>query len=105
MPDSAVAIIGLAGRFPGAPDVATYWANLRAGVEAISTLTEDELLAAGVDVARLREPGYVARRGVLADPDRVAPALFGVTPREAQITDPPHRLFLEGAWRALGDGG
>ncbi len=98
-----VAVVGLSGRFPGAPDVARLWENLRAGVEAITFFSDEELLATGVDPALLADPSYVKARGVLDGIDRFDAAFFGLTPREAEVMDPQHRLLLECAWEALED--
>ena len=96
-----IAIIGMAGRFPGAPNIAAYWRNLRDGVESIATFSDEELRAASVDPAALDDAAYVRRRGALDDAALFAAPFFGVTPREAEITDPQHRVFLECAWQAL----
>lgn len=100
-----VAIIGTAGRFPGANNVSAFWQNLRAGVEAIASLSDEELLSLGVEPALLENPNYVRAKGVLADIDLFDAAFFGYSPREAEITDPQQRLFLESAWSALEDAG
>ncbi|WP_437633779.1 type I polyketide synthase [Sorangium sp. So ce854] len=100
-----IAIIGMAGRFPGARDVATFWRNLCAGVESVAILTDEELLAAGVDPALLARPEYVRARAVLDDIDMFDAELFGFTPREAAALDPQHRLFLECAWEAFENAG
>ncbi|WP_437779135.1 type I polyketide synthase [Sorangium sp. So ce1097] len=100
-----IAIIGMAGRFPGARDVATFWRNLCAGVESVAFLTDEELLAAGVDPALLARPEYVRARAVLDDIDMFDAELFGFTPREAAALDPQHRLFLECAWEAFENAG
>ncbi len=96
-----VAIIGMAGRFPGARDVETFWHNVRNGVESITAFSPQELEAAGVDSAVLRLPSYVPAGAVLDDIDRFDAAFFGLTPRDAEILDPQHRIFLECAWEAL----
>lgn len=62
-----IAIISMTGRFPGAKSVEEFWFNLRAGVESISTFTDEELLAAGASPAELRDPNYVRANGVLDD--------------------------------------
>ncbi|HKI00347.1 MAG TPA: amino acid adenylation domain-containing protein [Thermoanaerobaculia bacterium] len=103
--ETAIAIVGMAGRFPGAPDVAAFWRNLRDGVEAIRHFTGEELAAAGVEASTIANPSYVRARGVLADADRFDARFFGISPREAEIMDPQHRLFLEGCWEALEDAG
>lgn len=99
--DNAVAIIGMAGRFPAAADVDALWQRLRAGQHAVEPLSDDALLEAGVDARLLADPHYVKSGTVLADIDCFDAAFFGITPREAQLMDPQHRLFLECAWHAL----
>ena len=104
-PEGAIAVIGMSGRFPGAPDLDAYWANLTAGVCSLTDFTEAELLADGVDPDELRNPGYVAAKGYLADADRFDADLFGFNRTEAAALDPQHRLLLETAWTALQDAG
>ncbi|HST58816.1 MAG TPA: amino acid adenylation domain-containing protein [Longimicrobium sp.] len=101
----AVAIIGMAGRFPGAPDLDAFWSNLRDGVHSITFFDEDELRAAGASPALLRDPSYVRAAGVLEGADLFDASFFGFSPREAEILDPQHRLFLETAWEALENAG
>jgi amino acid adenylation domain-containing protein/non-ribosomal peptide synthase protein (TIGR01720 family) len=100
-----IAIVGMAGRFPGAPDLARYWANLAAGVESIERFGDEELRAAGVSGELLADPAYVRAAGVIPGIELFDSALFGFTPREAEILDPQHRLLLECAWEALEDAG
>ncbi|MBZ0257106.1 SDR family NAD(P)-dependent oxidoreductase, partial [bacterium] len=100
-----IAVIGAAGRFPGARDVYEFWRNLEQGVESIRFFTKDELLAAGEDPVLLDAPNYVAACGYLDGIEEFDAAFFGFTPREAEITDPQHRLFLECVWNALEDAG
>jgi phthiocerol/phenolphthiocerol synthesis type-I polyketide synthase E len=100
-----IAIVGMAGRFPGARDLAALWDNLRRGVESISRFTPEEMRAAGVDPALAADPRWVPAGGVLADADRFDAPFFHFTPREAELLDPQHRLFLECAWEALEDAG
>lgn len=103
--ESAVAVIGMACRFPGAPDPETFWRNLRDGVESIRTFADDELLEAGVSSADLQNPGYV-KAGVVLDGVRLFDAdYFGLTPREAALTSPEQRLLVECAEEALQDAG
>ncbi|GAA3155856.1 type I polyketide synthase [Nonomuraea roseoviolacea] len=103
--DRRIAIIGMAGRFPGAPDVATFWRNLSDGVESISFFSEEELLAAGADPGQIKDPAYVPARPVLDDVSGFDAAFFGMSPRMAAITDPQQRAFLEVCWEALEQGG
>src|SRR5439155_19657603 len=97
-----IAIIGMAGRFPGAGSVDELWANLVEGKEGISFFSDAELAASGLDVAELTRRGpYVRARGVLKDADCFDAGFFGVRPKEAQVMDPQQRLFLEVCWAAL----
>ena len=100
-----VAIIGMRGRFPGANDLDAYWRNLVNGVESIAVLTPDEMRDAGVpdNVARL--PGYVNASPVLDGVDEFDAEFFGFSARDASLTDPQQRLFLETGWEALEDAG
>ncbi|HVR97917.1 MAG TPA: condensation domain-containing protein, partial [Thermoanaerobaculia bacterium] len=100
-----IAIVGLAGRFPGARDVDELWDNLSGGVEAVSRFSDEELRAAGVDSNLLGNPRYVRARGVLADADLFDAAFFEVPPLQAGLMDPQLRVFLECAWEALEDAG
>ena len=96
-----IAIVGMAGRFPGAPDVARFWNNLKAGLESVTFFSDDELAAAGISRDLLQDPAYVRARGIVADADRFDARFFGYTPREAELIDPQQRVFLECAWEAL----
>ena len=100
-----VAVVGMAGRFPGAEDVEEFWAKLRDGVECIRTFEDEELLASGVDPDVLRSPSYVRARGALSHPEFFDADFFGFSPREAQIIDPQLRAYLENCWEALEDAG
>lgn len=97
-----IAIVGMAGKFPGADNIDEYWRNLINGVESISELTDDELRAAGIDEATIANPNYVkAAPRLKSDPGFFDAAFFGYSPREAQYMDPQQRLFLETAWLAV----
>jgi amino acid adenylation domain-containing protein len=96
-----LAVVGMAARFPGADDVHAFWRNLRAGVESISFYSREQLLEAGTDPALLDDPRFVPARGELRAADELDAGLFGLTPRDAEILDPQHRVLLECAWAAL----
>jgi acyl transferase domain-containing protein/acyl carrier protein len=100
-PSHSVAIIGMAGRFPGARNVEEFWANVRDGVESIRRLTDDELLAAGATRSEISDPDYVKACPVLADVDKFDARFFGFSPRDASVMDPAQRFFLEVAWEAV----
>ncbi len=102
---TAVAVTGMAVRFPGAGNVRRYWANLRGGVESIADLDPQELRSRGVPGELLDDPAYVRRGAVLDGMDRFDAGFFGFSPRDAAILDPQHRHFLEAAWEALEDAG
>ncbi|MGW8391847.1 SDR family NAD(P)-dependent oxidoreductase [Pseudoduganella sp. HUAS MS19] len=96
-----IAIVGMAGRFPGAPDIETFWSNIRDGVESVVRYTDAQLRERGVPQFLLDDPGYV-KAGVPFDgADKFDAGFFGYTPRDAEQLDPQHRLFLECAWEAL----
>ncbi|NEQ79120.1 MAG: SDR family oxidoreductase [Moorea sp. SIO2I5] len=100
-----IAIIGMAGRFPGAKNIDEFWQNLRDGVESISFFTDEELLSTGINPAKLSNSNYVKAASVLSDIDLFDASFFNFTPYEAEVTDPQHRLFLECAWEALENAG
>ena len=100
-----IAVIGMAGRFPGAKDLEQFWRNLRDGVESIKFFTDEELHAKGVAAEILADPNYVKAEAVLDDIEMFDASFFGFTPREASLIDPQHRLFLEHAWQALENAG
>lgn len=102
---SAVALIGMSGRFPGAPDVDTLWRNLITGKKGLRELTEEELADGHLDPGLLADPRYVRVTGALADFDQFDAAVFGMSPREAETMGPQHRLFLECSWEALESAG
>jgi len=100
-----IAVIGLAGRFPDADDIAKFWQNLSNGEEAIAFFTDEELIASGVSLDILNHPNYVKAGSVLSDIDRFDAQFFGYSPREAEMMDPQHRILLENAWQALENAG
>src|SRR6185369_8634500 len=103
--EADIAIVGMAGRFPGAGSLDEFWQNLRDGVESITQLNDEEILATGVDPAILAKANYVKAASVLKDVEQFDAVFFGYTPREAEIMDPQQRLFLECAWQALESAG
>ena len=105
MQPSTIAIVGMAGRFPGARGISQFWQNLHDGVESIRSLTDTELLASGVSPEELANPAYVKRASLLDDAPMFDASFFGLSPRDASIMDPQHRHFLECAWEALEDAG
>ncbi len=100
-----VAVIGMAGRFPGAHDLDTFWRNLSGGVESISFFTDQELVASGIPPTALQDPHYIKAKGIIDDVDLFDAVFFGYSPREAEVIEPQQRLFLECAWEALENAG
>ncbi|MDZ8261973.1 SDR family NAD(P)-dependent oxidoreductase [Nostoc sp. ChiQUE01b] len=100
-----IAIIGMSGRFPGAKNVEEFWHNLQNGVESISFFSEEELESVGISKEVVRNPNYVKANAVLENIDLFDATFFGFNPKEAEITDPQHRIFLESVWEALEDAG
>ncbi|MEU8541466.1 beta-ketoacyl synthase N-terminal-like domain-containing protein [Streptomyces sp. NPDC048717] len=101
----AVAVIGMAGRFPGADDLDAFWDNLAAGRTSVRPVTDEEFLAAGGDPGDLDDPSLVRMASVVEGIDRFDSGFFGYTPAEAAVVDPQQRLLLETAYQALEDGG
>ncbi|MGV1008333.1 MAG: SDR family NAD(P)-dependent oxidoreductase [Dermatophilaceae bacterium] len=99
-----VAVIGMAGRFPGASDVDALWRLLCRGEEGLTRLTE-QVTGEHVHEGPRERADEVPVKGVLEDADRFDAAFFGVNPREAELLDPQHRVLLECAWHALEDAG
>lgn len=102
-PDSDIALIGMAGRFPGAETTQRLWDLLVDGREGISRFETGELDVQPNPDSPDATPCFVAAKGVLEGADRFDAAFFGYYPREAALMDPQHRLFLECAWHALED--
>lgn len=96
-----IAIVGMAGRFPGADCVDTFWGNISRGVESVTRFTDAQLRERGVSEATLADPAYVKAGIEFAGIDQFDAAFFGYTPRDAEHLDPQQRLFLECAWEAL----
>ncbi|HEY0171708.1 MAG TPA: amino acid adenylation domain-containing protein, partial [Pyrinomonadaceae bacterium] len=100
-----IAVVGMAGRFPRAGNVDEFWQRVAHGDECISFFSDEELAAAGVAPSVLADPDYVKAGGVLEGAEMFDAAFFGYHPREAELMDPQHRVFLECAWHALEDAG
>ena len=100
-----IAVIGMAGRFPGAKTLDELWENLKEGVDVFTRFSEEELREAGVPDSVASDPAFVNRGVVVEDAAGFDNRFFGMTAREAEITDPQHRLMLECAWHALESAG
>ncbi|WP_275558070.1 beta-ketoacyl synthase N-terminal-like domain-containing protein [Streptomyces sp. 5-6(2022)] len=96
-----IAVIGMAGRFPGARDLDEFWDNLTAGRESVTPLTDADYLEAGGDPDRLDDPYLVKVASVIDGIDEFDAEYFGYPPSEAELLDPQQRLFLECAHHTL----
>jgi acyl transferase domain-containing protein/acyl carrier protein len=100
-----IAIVGIAARVPGANDVHQFWRNLVDGVESVTTFTREEQLSRGAQVDEVDDPGWVNAAPVVDGFDQLDAGLFGMSDREAALTNPQHRLFLESCYTVLQDAG
>ncbi len=99
---NSIAIIGMAGRFPGAQNLDEFWDNLVNGVEGISQLDDETLRRLEPDFDELNnDPDYVKAAGVLEGVELFDANFFGIKPREARALDPQHRIWFETAWTAM----
>ncbi|MEU7592629.1 beta-ketoacyl synthase N-terminal-like domain-containing protein [Streptomyces sp. NPDC039022] len=96
-----VAVIGMACRFPGAPDIEAYWENLVQGACFLTSRTPEHIRALGVPGELQTDPQYVPVSGTLDDIDQFDADYFGISPAEAAAMDPQHRLLLQEAVHAL----
>ena len=101
MNGTEIAVIGMAGRFARARSIREFWRNLRAGAECITFLSDEELKTLGADPLMLDDPNYVKASSIMPEVELFDAAFFGINPREAELMDPQHRIFLESAWEAL----
>lgn len=102
--DDAIAIIGMAGRFPGADTIPSLWQLLVEGKESTTFFTDEELDET-ISAALRNDPSYVKARGILRNSDQFDPAFFGINPKLAALMDPQQRIFLEIAREALEQSG
>ncbi|MCK5056621.1 MAG: acyltransferase domain-containing protein [Candidatus Aminicenantes bacterium] len=100
-----IAVIGMAGRFPGAGDIEAFWENLKNGVESVVFFSDDELVDAGIDPETIKKPNYVKAKGYVEDVQYFDAAFFNYTPHEAEIMDPQVRIFHQCTYHALENAG
>jgi len=99
-----IAVIGMAGRFPGANSIEELWDILRDGKETISFFKPGELDPT-IPESLSNDPLYVKARGIVPSVKEFDASFFGLTPKVASAMDPQQRLFLEIAWEALEQAG
>ncbi|MCD9188127.1 MAG: acyltransferase domain-containing protein [Pyrinomonadaceae bacterium] len=103
--ENDIAVIGMALRLPGAKTVAEFWGNLCAGRESITFFSDEELLQQGILADDLKNPNYVKAAAILDTIENFDAKFFGFSPREAEVIDPQHRLFLTCCWEAIESAG
>ena len=96
-----IAVVSMAGRFPGANSLAQFWENVANGVDSIARFTDDELLEQGIDPSILQKANYVKAKGFVEDIEYFDAAFFHYSEREAEIMDPQIRILQECVWEAL----
>ncbi|MCE5268227.1 MAG: acyltransferase domain-containing protein [Planctomycetaceae bacterium] len=98
---NSIAIIGMAGRFPGANCIEQYWSNIVGGVESIAEFSDEELLRSGASRELIGRPDFVKAAPVLDDVEHFDAGFFKISRREAEMMDPQQRIMLELAWETL----
>ena len=101
----AIAIVGMACRFPGAPDLPAFWRQLEAGTDAVTNKRQET--EPWEDFVENLPPQYGAyrRAGFVAGIDEFDARFFRIAPIEARLMDPQQRMLLETTWQALEDAG
>ncbi|MFC4859234.1 SDR family NAD(P)-dependent oxidoreductase [Actinophytocola glycyrrhizae] len=102
---SAVAIVGMACRLPGANDYDTHWQDMLGGYELLTRLLPADLKLAGVPEGLARQASYRPVTSLVDCPGGIDAEFFGISPSEAAAMDPQHRVFLELCWAAMEDAG
>jgi iturin family lipopeptide synthetase A len=100
-----IAIIGVAGQFPGAKDIGEFWTNIKNGVESISFFSDEELLKEGISKDLINSAHYVKAGSFLKDKHYFDSSFFNYLPEEAKLMDPQIRLFHQNCWHALENAG
>jgi len=102
-----IAVIGMAGRFPGCADLREYWDVLANGRDAVTQIPAERWNVDEFYSADPEAPGKIVSRegGFLDKVDEFDAAFFNISPREAELMDPQQRLLLEMHWEALEDAG
>ncbi|MFD3471891.1 beta-ketoacyl synthase N-terminal-like domain-containing protein [Streptomyces sp. NPDC058682] len=103
--ETDVAIIGMACSFAGAPDTDSFWHRICEGRELLTRFSEEDLAAAGIPRELLDDPRYIRVSSLIDEASGFDADFFGITPSEARLIDPQHRLLLELSWHALENAG
>ncbi|WP_040726469.1 type I polyketide synthase [Nocardiopsis chromatogenes] len=100
-----LAVVGMSGRFPGAPTIGAFWENLKEGTDSLTVFSREELRRMGVAEETLSHPDWVPAAQMVDGADAFDAGFWGIGRREAVLMDPQHRLFVETAWSALEQAG
>lgn len=103
--EDQIAIVGMACRFPGAPDLSSYWRHLKAGTDLVTDGRRDPGPWSGVIGDPAAEESAYRRGGFVDELDMFDAGFFGIRPIEAHMMDPRQRMLLETSWHALEDAG
>jgi acyl transferase domain-containing protein len=98
---SAIAVVGMALRVPGANTPERFWQNVISGEDCLTRFSTEDLRKAGVSKKKLADPRLVATSPVLRGFESFDATFFDLTPMEVEWTDPAHRVFLECSWEAM----
>ncbi|MCX8128559.1 MAG: KR domain-containing protein [Clostridia bacterium] len=104
---TAIAIIGISGRYPMADNISELWENIKSGRDCITGIPEERLdywQQFGIE-SSMNKSSYAQWGGFIKDFDKFDPLFFNITPREAELMDPQERLFLQTVWEAIEDAG
>ncbi len=96
-----IAVVGMAGRFPGADNLDAFWDLIVSGRSALRQFSEDELRRRGVSQDLLKRSDYIHVGAVIDNVAEFDPRFWGLSEAEATVMDPQQRLFLECCWHAL----
>lgn len=100
-----LAVVGMAGHFPGAQTIEAFWENLKNGTDSLTTFSAEQLRKKGVAEACLTDPRWVPAGQLVEDADKFDAEFWEIGRREAVLMDPQHRVFIEVAWSALEQAG
>ena len=103
--EEAIAIVGMACRFPGAPDLDSFWRLLESGTDAITDGRRDGELLNGALGDPAAEDVLYRRGGFVDGIDLFDNRFFRISPLDARMMDPQQRMLLETTWQALEDAG
>ena len=100
-----IAIVGMACRFPGAPDLSAFWHHLDSGSDAVTDARHETGIWSEFADSLPTQYAPYGRAGFVDGIDLFDARFFGISPVEARLMDPQQRMLLETTWLALEDAG